>query len=174
MFFDRDGIVNFPPEAGGYIRCAEDFVVMPAFLEALRISAEHGYDAIVITNQQGVGRALYSEDVLEEIHAKLLQCVAASGLGILAIYHCPHLAEENCACRKPKPGMILRAATDWQIDLAASWMVGDSLRDVDAGVSAGCRTVLVGNQAYERATVTIERLEELPSTLAKIMGEGCR
>jgi D-glycero-D-manno-heptose 1,7-bisphosphate phosphatase len=140
----------------------------------LRIVAEHGYDAIVVTNQQGVGKRLYSEETLDAVHTKLLRCVKAVGLDILAIYYCPHLAEEKCECRKPKSGMILQATNDWQIDLAASWMVGDSLRDVDAGASAGCRTVLVGNRAYERATVSIGQIEDLPSTLENLLEEGCR
>jgi D-glycero-D-manno-heptose 1,7-bisphosphate phosphatase len=162
--------VNTPPKEGGYVERPDDLVVEPAFLDALRVVVKHGYDAIVVTNQQGVGKSLYSEKTLGEIHNKLLNVVESSGLKILAVYYCPHLAEERCDCRKPKPGLLLRAADEWQIDLASSWMVGDSVRDVEAGMAAGCRTVLVNPQTDDRANVCIERIGCLPATLADVLG----
>ncbi len=168
VFFDRDGIVNVPPEEGGYVQCVAEFRTMPAFLDALRVAADNGFCAVIITNQQGVGKGLYTEETLAAIHAKLLRDVKDADQDILAIYHCPHMATEACSCRKPKPGMIMQAAKELDIDLAASWMVGDSFRDIDAGAAAGCHTLLVNPRAYDRATVSIERMDELPATLATI------
>ncbi len=169
IFFDRDGIVNVPPEEGGYVCQPEDFVVMPEFLQSLRIVEQAGYDAVIITNQQGVGKGLYTERTLSGIHAKLNAQVEQAGLKLLAIYYCPHLAREECDCRKPKPGMFLKAAEDWAIDLANSWMVGDSFRDVDAGLAAGCRTLLVNPDNYDRSTVWIQTVQEMPPALECIM-----
>jgi D-glycero-D-manno-heptose 1,7-bisphosphate phosphatase len=168
IFFDRDGIVNYPPEPGGYVQRPEDFRVMPAFIDSLRICKELGYDAIIITNQQGVGKGLYTEETLGKIHELLLKEVRAEGLDLLDIYYCPHLAAENCTCRKPLPGMILEAAEKWDVDLAHSIMVGDSFRDIDCGLAAGCRTLLVNAARHDKTTAWIQDIKEMPSAIEQM------
>lgn len=165
IFFDRDGIVNVPPEPGGYVQCPDDFHIMPEFFRALEIIRRGGYEAVIITNQQGVGKGLYSKQTLRRIHEKLLDEVHGNGMEILDIFFCPHLATENCNCRKPRPGMILEAARKWNIDLAESWMVGDSFRDVDAGSAAGCRTLLINPEYYAKSTVWIQSISDMPDTV---------
>jgi D-glycero-D-manno-heptose 1,7-bisphosphate phosphatase len=98
---------------------------------------------IVVTNQTIVGKGLITADGLDEIHARMCRAVQSAGGSILDVLYCPHLAAENCACRKPKPGLLHVAAQRHGIDLGASFYVGDALSDVQAGQAAGCRCVLV-------------------------------
>ncbi|HIE10523.1 MAG TPA: HAD family hydrolase [Kiritimatiellae bacterium] len=147
VFFDRDGIVNRSPGLG-YVTCLEDFEVLPEFIAALRNVKSHGYLAIVVSNQRGVALGKMTIETVDRIHRFLRETLATAGLALDAIYYCPHDNGE-CDCRKPSPGMLLRAAAEFGIDLSASWMIGDSLRDVVAGKRAGCRTVLVGDETGE-------------------------
>jgi len=142
VFFDRDGIVNESP-GPGYVQRWEDFHLQPGFVAALRTALAKGYAAVVVTNQQGVAKGLLTEAELQDIHARLRAQLRARGLDLLDVLHCPHFAADGCACRKPKPGLLLRAAQAHRLDLAASWMVGDAETDVEAGRGAGCRTVRV-------------------------------
>lgn len=102
-----------------------------------------GYALVVVTNQSGVARGLFGEDALVGVEAKLRALLAPTP--IAGFYFCPHGPDDGCDCRKPLPGMLLRAAAELDIDLRASWMIGDILNDVEAGARAGCRTVLVDN-----------------------------
>lgn len=102
-----------------------------------------GYALVVVTNQSGVARGLFGEDALAGVEAKLRKLLAPTP--VAGFYYCPHGPDDGCDCRKPLPGMLLRAAEELDIDLPASWMVGDILNDVEAGARAGCRTVLVDN-----------------------------
>lgn len=147
IFFDRDGIVNQSP-GDGYVERWEDFHLLPEFVEVLRIVTGLGYVAVVITNQQGVALGNMSLETVEEIHRRLrAELSERHGLTLLDILYCPHNKLENCACRKPKPGMILEAARRHRIDVARSWMIGDSPRDAESGKAAGCKTILVGDKA---------------------------
>lgn len=149
IFFDRDGIVNRSPPEGDYVRCWAQFELMPEFPALLRLACENGYVAAVITNQRGVARGLMSESDVLDIHRRLRATLREEyGLDLLDILYCPH-ERDVCECRKPKPGMLLEAARRHAIDLAQSWMVGDSESDVEAGRRAGCRTVLVGPGAAD-------------------------
>ena len=143
VFFDRDGIVN-RRRIDDYVRRWEEFEFLPEIFPVLRRAHEAGYAAILITNQRGIARELMSESALHGIHASMQrELEERSGAGFDAIYYCPHASDAGCACRKPAPGMILDAARDHGIDLAHSWMIGDSESDVVAGRAAGCRTILV-------------------------------
>jgi len=108
----------------------------------------NGYRLVVITNQQGVGMGLVSVEELRRIHEQMRNSIKQRGAVIGGIHYCPHLASDNCSCRKPKPGMILRAiqALPYDVDLNGSWFVGDSPTDVEAGNAAGLRTILVGDR----------------------------
>ncbi len=168
VFFDRDGIVNVSP-GPGYVERVEDFHLMPAFVEALRVVLARGYEAVIVTNQRGVGRGLMTQETLDAIHAHLRAELAREGLSLRDIFFCT--ANDHAhPWRKPNPGMILEAARVRQLDLARSWMIGDSESDVVAGQRAGCRTVLV--KASEASTVADHRLQamdDLPAFLERVL-----
>lgn len=147
VFFDRDGIVNESP-GPGYVTRWADFRLMPGFVDVLRVCAGKGYAAVIVTNQRGVSKGLMTLEALEDIHARLVSMLGTMGLDLLDILYCTH-AEGECECRKPKPGMLLEAARRHDLDLAGSWMIGDSPRDVEAGRAAGCRTIIVGPHAAD-------------------------
>ncbi|MEA2069056.1 MAG: HAD family hydrolase [Verrucomicrobiota bacterium] len=142
IFFDRDGIVNESP-GPGYVERWEDFYLQPGFVAALRTVAAKGYPAVIITNQQGVAKGLYSEEELLGIHGNMRAQLRAHGVDVLDVFQCIHFAADNCECRKPKAGMFFQAAEKHGIDLSRSWMVGDSEKDVEAGHNAGCETIRV-------------------------------
>ncbi len=147
IFFDRDGIVNISP-GPGYVERWEDFHLMPEFITAAQAAIAQGYVVSIVTNQRGVARGLMTEATLIEMHHKLVTALAEYSVMLLGIYCCPH-ERDCCECRKPQPGLLLQAASEYDIDLSASWMIGDSETDIEAGSRAGCRTVMVGNKDGE-------------------------
>jgi histidinol-phosphate phosphatase family protein len=116
---------------------------MPDVLQSIRRLAETGLPIFVVTNQAVISRGLASEADIAEIHARMIEMIVEAGGAITRVYHCPHDANEDCDCRKPKPGMLLRAQADYGIDLSRSFMVGDAWTDVQAGLSVGARSILV-------------------------------
>jgi D-glycero-D-manno-heptose 1,7-bisphosphate phosphatase len=149
VFLDRDGVINrafvrdgkpFPPPT------QQELEVLPGVPEALRELKSQGYQLIVVTNQPDVGRGMLSRQTLDAMHQTLL-----ASLPLDDILVCCHTDQENCDCRKPKPGMLLEAARKHNIDLSASFMVGDRWRDIDAGYNAGCKTILIDYGYSERA-----------------------
>ena len=152
VFLDRDGTIN---KYVGFLRNIDDFELIEGIAEAIRKINESGYLAIVVTNQPVVARGEVSFEELEEIHNKMETLLGEEGAYLDAIYYCPHHPHKgyegerpelkiDCDCRKPKPGMLLKAAADFNIDLSQSWMVGDGENDVKAGRNAGCKTALIG------------------------------
>ena len=167
IFLDRDGTLN---KYVGFLRNIQDFELLEGVSEAIRRINQSGYLAILVTNQPVVARGEVSFAELEEIHHKLETLLGQEGAYLDGIYYCPHHPDKgftgecpelkfDCSCRKPKPGMLLKAAKDFNIDLEKSWMVGDSKNDVLAGHNAGCKTALIGNDtdAYGQ-TITVESL----------------
>jgi histidinol-phosphate phosphatase family protein len=138
VFLDRDGTVAKDVH---YCRHVDDFVLLPGVPQAIRLLNESGFKAIVVTNQSGVGRGYFTEETLSHIHQKMTEELGKHGARVDAIYHCPHHPDDDCACRKPKPALLLKAAQDMDIRLDLSYMIGDDPKDVEAGRSAGCRTV---------------------------------
>lgn len=157
VFLDRDGTIN---KYVGFLRNIDDFELLPGAAEAIgRINAS-GYLAIVITNQPVIARGEVTTEQLEEIHNKMETLLGQQGAYLDAIYYCPHHPHKgyagevaalkiDCTCRKPKPGLLLKATEDFNIDLSQSWMVGDSENDVLAGQAAGCHTAVIGENAGE-------------------------
>lgn len=151
-FLDRDGVINVDH---GYVYRWEDFEFVPGAIAAMQRLQQAGYALVVVTNQSGIARGFYSEQDLLQLHQRLQACLAAQGIELAAIEFCPHLPQgqvaayrQLCDCRKPAPGMILRAAERLQLDLAASLMFGDKLSDVEAGLRAGVgRTALLSTNA---------------------------
>lgn len=154
VFIDRDGTINIYK---GFLRNVEDFEFIPGVVDAIKIINESGYLAIVTTNQPVIARGEVSWNVLERIHNKMETELGKKGAYLDAIYFCPHHPHKGyegeivelkivCDCRKPKPGMLLKAAKDFNIDLSQSYIVGDSGSDVKAGLAAGCKGILVNGE----------------------------
>ncbi|MEA5113273.1 MAG: D-glycero-beta-D-manno-heptose 1,7-bisphosphate 7-phosphatase [Geobacteraceae bacterium] len=148
VFLDRDGVVNVDK---GYIYRREDFQFLPRVPEAIGLLNKAGYLVIVVTNQSGIARGFYTLDDVTRLHDHVDAELAHHGSRIDAYYLCPHHPDHGpdgrggeCLCRKPLPGMLLEAAADLSVDLSRSFMVGDKLSDVEAGLAAGCSPILVG------------------------------
>jgi D-glycero-D-manno-heptose 1,7-bisphosphate phosphatase len=147
VFVDKDGtlVLNVPYNVEPRL-----ITLAPGAEEAVRKIVASGYRVIVVSNQPGAAMGLFKEEALERVEQHLRQALPA----LEAFYYCPHLPEAACGCRKPRPGMLERAAHEHGLDLSGSWMVGDILDDIEAGRRAGCRTVLVdvGNETQWRLT----------------------
>jgi len=146
-FLDRDGVINRKAPGGGYITCVEDLHILPGVSEAIALLNRAGLLAVVVTNQRCIAMGLLTAEGLSQIHNKMTSDLAAAGAHLDAIYFCPHDVDPPCDCRKPSPGMLLAAAGQHGIDLANSWMIGDSASDSQAGKHAGCRTITLASQA---------------------------
>lgn len=170
VFFDRDGIVNKYP-GPGYLERWEDFVLLPDFVAVLKTVRDLAFEAVIITNQQGVAKGIVKLEEVERIHANLAALLRDKhGLALLDIMCCPH-REGECNCRKPSPEMLLAAARKHGIDLGASWMIGDNEKDVEAGRRAGCRTVFVGPaDKGKEADFHVKTMAELQTRIARILG----
>ena len=147
VFLDRDGVIN---EETGYIDHLDRFVLLPGVGRAIRRLNEAGLSVAAASNQSGLARGCFPEELLEAVHDKMRRELAAAGAHLDGIYICPHHPEArvaryraDCDCRKPKPGLLLRAARDLHLDLARSWMVGDRWTDLRCGAAVGARTILV-------------------------------
>lgn len=167
VFLDRDGTIN---QYVGFLRRAEDFSLIDGAAEAIRKMNLQGYLVIVVTNQPVLARGEVSFTELDEIHNKMETLLGKEGCYLDAIYYCPHHPHKGyegevpelkitCDCRKPKPGMLIKAAEDFHIDLKQSWMIGDSESDIKAGQAAGCRTALIGSGEVYGQTVTVASLK---------------
>ncbi len=154
IFLDRDGTIN---KHVGFLRNIDEFELMDGVVEAVRLVNESGYLAIVITNQPVIARGEVSFKGLEAIHNKMEMLLGVGGAYLDGIYFCPHHPHKGyngevpelkiaCDCRKPKPGMLLKAERDFNIDLSQSWVIGDGENDIKAGKTAGCRTALIGSK----------------------------
>ena len=168
VFLDRDGTIN---KYVGFLRNIDDFELIDGVAEAIQKINESGYLAIVVTNQPVIARGEVTVDELDEIHKKMETLLGAKGAYVDAIYYCPHHPHKgyegevpelkiDCDCRKPKPGMLLKAAEYFNIDLSQSWMIGDGENDIKAGKAAGCRTALIGQDDYGQ-DVTLSSLKDV-------------
>src|SRR5487761_93947 len=141
VFLDRDGVINLKLPEGRYVTRWEEFEFLPGVAEGIRALNQASWLVMLATNQRAVAKRLLTESELRQIHRNMLEELGRDGATVDAIYFCPHDVEDDCQCRKPKPGMILQAGREHQINLSASWMIGDSVMDVEAGKAAGCRTI---------------------------------
>jgi D-glycero-D-manno-heptose 1,7-bisphosphate phosphatase len=147
VFLDRDGTIIEDP---GYLNHPDQVKLLAGASEAIRDLQQLGFRTVVVSNQSGVARGILTEEMLEQIHDRLRSLLASQGASLDGIYYCPYHPEgvipkyrRDSDWRKPKPGMLLAAAQEMDLDLAASWMIGNNQSDIDAGRSAGCRTILV-------------------------------
>lgn len=156
VFLDRDGVINeliYYPEQGVIDSpfTVEQFRLLPGVGEAIKKFREMGYKVVLVSNQPGIAKGSLSGETFEEIRSRMKQELAKDGAVLDGEYYCFHYPEAkveklkaNCECRKPKPGLLLQAAKEMDIDLPHSWMIGDGLTDVKAGKNAGARTILLG------------------------------
>ena len=160
FFLDRDGTVT---REVGYVNHTSRLELLPHSAQAIRMARAAGYICVLVTNQAGVARGYFPESMIAEVHERLAQLLAAEETRLDGIYYCPHHPSageppyrSDCECRKPRPGMLLTAARDLEIDMAASIMVGDKISDVELGQSQGARGILVrtgygrGEEAHQR------------------------
>ena len=141
VFLDRDGVLI--ENRSDYIREWSHVNMIPKALEALAGFQRKGFKIVVVTNQSAIGRGLVTMDAAEKINDRLVQTVKAGGGWIDGIYMCPHKPEDQCLCRKPQPGLLLRAAQELSLDLRSSWMIGDAWSDLLAGQAAGLRRTIM-------------------------------
>lgn len=139
IFLDRDGTII---EDTGYIKHPGEIIFPPRSFEALSLLQE-GYLLFVITNQSGIAKGFTTEDEVAEVNRYLIEVLKDKGIFIQALYYCPHSSEDNCACKKPKPYFILKAADQFNLDLSKSFIIGDHPSDVYCGINAGVRPVFV-------------------------------
>ena len=172
VFLDRDGTIN---KYVGFLRDIDQFELIPGVAEAIRRINSSGYLAIVVTNQPVIARGEVTVPELQLIHNKMETLLGIEGAYLDAIYYCPHHPHKgyegevpelkiDCDCRKPKPGMLIKAAEDFNISLEESWMIGDGENDVQAGKAAGCKTGLIGSEEYgqNKEGNTNEKTERYP------------
>ncbi|MFH0824201.1 MAG: HAD family hydrolase [Pseudomonadota bacterium] len=143
VFLDRDGVINRKLPEDRYVRSVDEFHFLPGVMQALGVLRELGFLLVVVTNQRGIARGMMTEKDLDDVHAFMRDQAAKWGTPLDAVYHCPHDKWENCSCRKPKPGMLIQASLDLDIDVARSYLAGDSDSDIKAGIAAGARTVRI-------------------------------
>lgn len=143
VFLDRDGVINQKAPKANYIKNWDEFIFLPGAIEAIKLLNTKGYKIFVISNQAGISRKAMTEKDLALIHKNMQKKLKTYGAKIDDFYYCPHGWDEDCECRKPKPGMLLQAAREHFIDLRKATFIGDDERDRQAGESAGCPTILV-------------------------------
>lgn len=163
VFLDRDGtIIKDPPDER--VDRIDKIELFPDSLEALKLLSTLDYGVIIVTNQAGIAEGRITNAEFEVINNKVIGLLEQSGVRILKTYMCPHVAADNCECRKPKPTMLLEAAKDFDIDLANSWIIGDHESDIKAGLGAGAKAILVKTankpEDSEDATYTAPNLLE--------------
>lgn len=161
IFLDRDGVIceNRPD----HVKSWSEFQFLPGALGALRRLAQAPLAIVVVTNQAIIRRGIVPASVVEEIHERMAWHVRRAGGRLDAIYYCPHRPDEGCSCRKPQPGLLLRAARDLGLELGRSYLIGDALTDIEAARAAGCQPLLVrtGRGAIQAEQV-LRRYPEVP------------
>ncbi len=141
IILDRDGVIN--QDSADYVKSADEWIPLPGSIEAIAALKERGYRVAIATNQSGIGRGLYDDSALKAMHDKLARLLVPLGATIDIITYCPHTPEDACDCRKPKPGLLLQIGAALGLPLDNVWVVGDSLRDLQAAQSVNAQPVLV-------------------------------
>ena len=153
VFLDRDGVIN--ENRSDYVRSTEQLHIFPAALPALARLAQSEHAIVIITNQSAIGRGLVSAETVAQINHYLLERIHAAGGRIDALYLCPHAPDDACECRKPRPGLLLQASSELQLDLTRSWLIGDAISDLQAAIASGTRPILVGTGRGKEASLQL-------------------
>lgn len=163
IFLDRDGTINVEKH---YLYKIEDFEFLPGVIEALKKLQEAGFLLIIITNQSGIGRGLYTEKNFEILNSWMVSYLKNQGITITSVYYCPHLPDavipkyrKECNCRKPKLGMFFRAINDYNIDIGLSYAIGDKIRDCAISNSTACKGFLIGNNEKDEIICKVKKGE---------------
>ncbi len=156
IILDRDGVINH--DSVQFIKSPDEWRPIDGSIAAIVRLNQSGYRVVIATNQSGVGRGLFDMETLNAIHDKMVKTVNQAGGRIDAIFYCPHAADSTCDCRKPKPGMLQEISRRFNVDLSGMPTVGDSLRDIQAGLAVGCAPYLVRTGKGEKTA----SLPELP------------
>ena len=172
VLLDRDGVIN--RDSTEYIKSVREWVPLPGSLEAIASLRRAGFLIAVVSNQSGVGRGLFSEQRLTEINEAMLRAVAKAGGGIDGVYYCPHRPDDGCNCRKPKPGLLLRAAEELGAEIEATPFIGDKLSDIEAARAAGARPILVGPLVPTGAPYGVETYKDLAAASESLIAENRR
>jgi D-glycero-D-manno-heptose 1,7-bisphosphate phosphatase len=145
VFLDRDGVIN-DNEVPYYITKPEEFVLNKGIIEALKALLDNDFQLIIISNQSGISKKIYSREDCDRVHEKLIDMMSGYGIAFEEIYYCPHHPEfENCLCRKPQPLMFEKAIARFDIDPEKSWMIGDSEKDIIGAKNAGLKSILISS-----------------------------
>lgn len=165
LLIDRDGLINERPPRACYIESPEDVRLIDANVAALSALGAEGFTFIIITNQAGIGRGVVSSDVVRRVNEFIIGKLAEAGVEVIGVYLCPHSWDAGCSCRKPKPGMLTRAAREHDIYLPGTVFVGDDQRDVQAGEAAGAKTLLVSDETDIQVKPTLGVFTDLHAAL---------
>src|SRR3989442_655972 len=148
VFLDRDGVIN--RGRPGYVRTPDQFQFLPGAMDGMRLLQDRGWHLVIVTNQDAAGWKLLPEPQLAKVHDRMLAALDKEGVHVAEIYYCPHNVLSDCACRKPRPGMLLAAARNLCVRPRGAWMVGDKPSDVETGRAFGCRTAWVGPKSWRK------------------------
>jgi D-glycero-D-manno-heptose 1,7-bisphosphate phosphatase len=176
VVLDRDGVIN--RESAEFIKSADEWLPLPGSLEAIAALSRAGFSVVVATNQSGVGRGLISPTALEEIHSRMVHAVEQAGGKLAGIFFCPHRPEENCSCRKPKPGLLQQIEARFGCSLKGRPVIGDSERDLQAAEAMAARAILVrtGNGIETERKIgsgsKVEIFDDLASAASALIGYG--
>ena len=141
VFLDRDGVIN--KERKDYVKTIDELEILPNIDHHIKLLKDAGYLIIVISNQSAINRGLTNHENVNKIHNSIQEFLKAHNTNIDAFYYCPHRPDENCECRKPKPGLLLRASSELGIDLKNSWFIGDYDSDMEAATQSGCKSLKI-------------------------------
>jgi D-glycero-D-manno-heptose 1,7-bisphosphate phosphatase len=143
IFLDRDGVINVDPGPGLYVTRWGEFQFLPGAIDAIRKLTEEGYEIVVISNQAGVTKGLYTMEVLEEMTRNMVHEIEKRGGRLRSVHYCPHVDDDNCDCRKPRTGLLKTATQGLTVNFKDTFFIGDGITDIKAGKDIGAKTILV-------------------------------
>jgi len=143
VFVDRDGVIN--QERSDYVKSITELAIYPNVAKNIKLLKDAGFLVVVITNQSAVNRGIITHEMINQIHNSIQDHLKKHGTFLDGFYYCPHIPNENCNCRKPKPGLLQQAILELNIDLNSSWMIGDSDSDIEAADSIGCKAIKIND-----------------------------
>ena len=175
LFLDRDGTINYDP---GYIRDPDEVVILPGVAEGIRrLRDEYGFKIIVISNQAGIAKGLMTRTDVDSVNKRVSDLLSAQKAAIDGFYYCPYHPDfdppEKSICRKPSPFLIVQSAKDHEIDLSRSYLVGDKSSDVECGINAGVKTILLSGDSVEKEISTLHNLGKKPNFVAANFKDAC-
>ena len=162
VFLDRDGVIN--RNQNNYVQSIESVHIIPGSLQAIANLTKSEYAVVIVTNQSAIGRGLITAEIAQQINKFLLDKIKFANGIIDGIYLCPHHPKTHCSCRKPKPGMLMQAAAELNLDLERSWLIGDAITDIQAAIAAKVKPVLVatGRGTKQAANLTNNTQAHIP------------